>query len=132
MNGVRKILVALLLVGMAVSIYLTYVHYNVSALVCPTSGLVDCESVLTSQWATVLGIPIALAAVFWFALALAAVLRKWYLLGEFLGVVSLGAVAYSFITMSLIGKICAWCSGVDAILIVYIALVFVHSRKVWK
>lgn len=56
MPGWAKVSGGLALVGMAVSIYLTYVHFDRGALVC---GLGDCSTVQASQFATIAGIPIA-------------------------------------------------------------------------
>ncbi|HEU0164838.1 MAG TPA: vitamin K epoxide reductase family protein, partial [Thermomicrobiales bacterium] len=48
--------------GVAVAIYLVYVHYQEHALVC---GLGNCEKVQTSKYAELAGIPIA-----WMGLAM--------------------------------------------------------------
>ncbi len=50
-----------LLVGLAISIYLTVVHYQESLLVCGVGG--DCHTVQQSSYATVGPIPVALLGV---------------------------------------------------------------------
>lgn len=128
MNSYKKFLMLILAAGLVISIYLTYVHYNVSALVCPTTGVINCESVLGSSFATVLGIPIALAAVFWFIVAIYFAGRKnWF--NDILGLAAIAAVIYSFTSMSIIGKICIYCTAVDAILIAYILIIFLGQKR---
>ena len=51
-------MVALAIAGVAIAGYLTLVHSRHSLLVC--SGVSDCETVQTSQYAEILGIPVAL------------------------------------------------------------------------
>ena len=49
----------LALIGVAIAGYLTIVHFRESLLVC--SGISDCETVQTSQYAEILGIPVGTA-----------------------------------------------------------------------
>ena len=59
MTWVRGSLVTLglAIVGLAIAGYLTWAHYQHDALVC---GLGDCETVQTSQYSEVAGLPIAI------------------------------------------------------------------------
>lgn len=57
----------LCLAGLAVSIYLTYEHYSASTtLACPDTGVVNCLKVTTSQYSTLIGIPVALLGLLFF------------------------------------------------------------------
>jgi uncharacterized membrane protein len=47
----------LALVGASIAAYLTYARYSKSAIACPTSG---CETVQSSSYAVVAGVPVAL------------------------------------------------------------------------
>src|SRR5579859_5704287 len=64
--------------GIGISIYLTIVHYSGAGLVCSTSGLINCERVLSSPYSLVpfTSLPITLPGMLWFlvsgALALTA------------------------------------------------------------
>ncbi len=47
------------LIGLGLSIYLSYTHLHPGALVCSTSGVINCAKVTTSAESHVLGIPVA-------------------------------------------------------------------------
>ena len=66
---------ALALVGLAVSVYLLVDHYTAATpLACPEGTVVNCQRVTTSPQSTVMGIPVALLGVVFFVV-LAAVSR---------------------------------------------------------
>jgi uncharacterized membrane protein len=58
---VREALVALALTGLAISSYLTWVHYAELAPIC--SGISGCERVQSSDYAELAGLPVALIGV---------------------------------------------------------------------
>jgi uncharacterized membrane protein len=57
MQRLSIVSLALALSGAAIAAYLTYVHYNLDALVCVGGG---CEIVQTSRYSEIMGIPLAL------------------------------------------------------------------------
>src|SRR5579884_3301690 len=59
---------ALALVGIVISIYLTVEHYAKIPLFCSTTGIINCASVLNSQYSIVPGtkIPITFPGLLWF------------------------------------------------------------------
>jgi uncharacterized membrane protein len=58
---------ALAVVGLLVSGYLTFEHYSTSvALACPDTGAVNCVKVTTSSYSKLLGIPVALLGLLFF------------------------------------------------------------------
>jgi uncharacterized membrane protein len=118
----------MLVLGAIISAYLTYVHYNINALVCPNSGIISCETVLGSSYAVILGVPLAIYALIWFIVAAVLVQYKNTMLRNLLGVGALGAMAYSFLSMYIIGKICIYCTGIDLILLIYLISVFVKDK----
>src|SRR5690349_16906221 len=67
------------LVGLAVSVYLTFEHFTANAtLACSIGGVIDCAKVTTSAWSTFLGVPVALLGVVFFVVALGLCLpRVW-------------------------------------------------------
>ncbi|HVC57923.1 MAG TPA: vitamin K epoxide reductase family protein [Candidatus Acidoferrales bacterium] len=110
------------IVAVVVSLYLTYVHYQPTALICPSSGLIDCEQVLGSVYSTVMGVPIAIGGIIWFlgtfflADMKPGVMRNvWLILG-------IGGLVYSVTAMNEIGKICIYCSSLDAMIVATVAL----------
>lgn len=120
------VLAAIGLAGVAISIYLTTVHYAGVPLVCSSTGLVNCERVLSSAYSSVAGIPISVGGLLWFAgvlgmallalrtpeparLQLAQVL--WSLLG-------LATVVYLVgVEVLALGVICAWCSVLHVLIL---------------
>src|SRR5579884_1731389 len=64
----------LALVGTADAAYLTYVHYNMSALVC-TIG--SCHTVQTSRYAVIAGVPIAVLGLGMYLAVIALVAARW-------------------------------------------------------
>jgi uncharacterized membrane protein len=132
-DGLR---LALTLAGLAISAYLTLLHYDANVpLACSRGALVDCETVLGSPSATVAGVPVAVWGLVWFVPQLAmvamslragdrpepAALRRAALLWILGGVVGVLWLVYQEI--GVIGKICAWCTGVHVIIL---ALLVVH------
>ena len=112
--------------GIGISAYLTVVHYSALPLVCSTNGLVSCERVLSSPYATIAGsgLPTSAAGMIWFsvsAVLAAAQLRglrgpailRWHLLWSALG---LATVIYLvFLEIVQLGALCIWCSSAHAL-----------------
>jgi uncharacterized membrane protein len=99
--------------GIAVSIYLTVVHYAGFAPACPVSGPINCEVVLSSPYAVIPGtsIPTSFAGIVWFAVSALLWTRPF---GQFQvgwAAVGLLAVIYLvFIEIVRLGAICLWCT----------------------
>lgn len=76
---VLRLVLILSLVGIALSGFLTYAHYNVANLppdICPIGG---CQDVWTSEYSTILGIPVAVLGLLgYIALFCLAYLRLYY------------------------------------------------------
>lgn len=125
-----RITLALALAGLLIAGYLTLLHYDRSVpLVCSAGSLVNCETVLTSPSATVLGMPVAVWGVVWFAVAmvLAMLLVRREGHGEsgalrrvslaWTGVATAVVLYLVYQEVGVIGKLCAWCTAVHAIVI---------------
>ena len=62
----------LAVVGLAVSVYLTYEHYSESAtLTCPDTGAVNCVKVASSTWSELFGVPVAVLGLLYFVVVVA-------------------------------------------------------------
>lgn len=137
MEGLKKPLsilsLVLAIVGLGLSIYLTYVHYNIDALVCGTGG---CEIVQTSRYSEMFGVPIAVFGVVMFtALIIAIVLRERLpehadMIGTGIVIVLLMAVLYwaylSYLEANVIHAWCQWCVATS---LVTLAFLFVESYR---
>jgi uncharacterized membrane protein len=122
MDAVLKIILLLLVVGLAISAYLVSVSFNESVLVCPNTGLISCETVLTSSFSRVFGIPLSFYAFGWFAIAIIFTLKfKRYL--KVWSALGMAGLAYSLAAMAEIGKICIYCSTLDILLLLNFIIV---------
>ena len=102
-----KAIAALALIGLAISAYLTWVHYAGIEPVC--SGISDCERVQSSSYAELVGIPVAVLGVVGYA----AILASLWARVEVTALLSYLAVAFSgYLTWAevfRIDAICQWC-----------------------
>lgn len=123
----QKLAVVASVAGLAISVYLTVVHYSTIPLVCPASAVVNCEQVLSSRYAVIgdSGLPTSAAGIAWFlASAGLALLRRrrtllaWSLIGL------LTVLFLVYVEIVLLGAVCIWCTAAHAmvLLIFLIAL----------
>jgi uncharacterized membrane protein len=104
---VRRMIASLALLGLAISAYLTWVHYAGIEPVC--TGISDCERVQSSDYAQLIGIPVAVLGVVGYA----ALLGSLWVRVELTALLSYLAVALSaYLTWAelfRIDAICQWC-----------------------
>jgi uncharacterized membrane protein len=118
---VTKAIAGLALLGLAISIYLTWVHYAGIEPVC--TGVSDCERVQSSDYAELLGIPVAVIGIGGYA----AILASLWMRVEVTALLSCLAVAFSgYLTWAelfRIEAICQWCvaSAVASLVIAVLA-----------
>jgi uncharacterized membrane protein len=130
-NGVdfldsKKIIYILIALGLIDSIYLTIVHFDSNALACPSNTLINCESVLTSQYSTIFGIPVAILGLVLLILAIFMLLRKNDTMKFLWSIAGVGAIVYSLVSQTLLGEVCIYCLTLDLIIV---ALLFVSNKK---
>jgi uncharacterized membrane protein len=116
----RVVLGVLAAAGLLLSAYLTWVHFAQVAPVC-VGGSGGCETVQSSRYATVLGVPVAvLGLVGYTGLLFSAVL--WGELGVYLGflfalVGTLFSAYLTYLELFVIHAICQWCVASAAIMV---------------
>jgi uncharacterized membrane protein len=121
----------LVAIGTVVSAYLTIVHFEHQvSLVCPDSGIINCEQVTTSPQSYFLGIPVAVLGL-GFYIAQAAILtflnRYQWLYNLRLVLLAAGVVFVLYLVYSelvVIGAICLWCTTVHVVTLLYFLLAF--------
>lgn len=104
----------LALLGLGISIYLTYVHYAGIKPVCAVNG--GCEKVQSSRYATPGGVPVALVGLIGYVAILVALLTPD---GERsrVALVALTALGFgvslylTYLELFVIHAICQWCVG---------------------
>ena len=103
----RTAIAGLALLGLAISAYLTWVHYAGIDPVC--TGISDCERVQGSEYAELVGIPVAVLGVAGYA----ALLASLWVRVELTALLSYLALAFSaYLTWAelfRIDAICQWC-----------------------
>lgn len=123
--------------GLAVSVYLTYEHYTGSTtLACPATGAIDCARVTASAWSSILGIPVAPLGVVFFVVML--VLCRPPLLRRddrrldlarlgFCGVGLLTALYLLWAELFQVHAICLWCTGVHILTFLLLATLLIGN-----
>jgi uncharacterized membrane protein len=102
-----KAIAGLALVGLAISAYLTWVHYTGIEPVC--TGVSDCERVQSSDYAELVGVPVAVIGVVGYAAILAS-LRMRVEVTALLAYLGLAFSAYlTWAEVFRIEAICQWC-----------------------
>jgi uncharacterized membrane protein len=119
-RNLRVVLGMLAAAGLLLSAYLTWVHFAQVAPVC-VGGSGGCETVQSSRYATVLGVPVAVLGLVGYAgLLFSAVLRGE--LGVYLGfmialVGTLFSAYLTYLEVFVIHAICQWCVASAAIMV---------------
>jgi len=125
-RAISAVIILLSGVGVAISGYLTSVHYSDVELVCTSGGIVSCEQVLTSSYASVLGIPWAVGGIAWFGVA--ALLSATALLSRpepapvqpmqvVWSLIGIATVVYLIgVELTAVDKICLWCTAMHVII----------------
>jgi uncharacterized membrane protein len=138
----RKLLVAAALagvIGVAISVYLTVVHYAAIPLVCTTTGIISCERVLSSPYSVIVGsgLPTSAAGIAWFtvsaALALVQLngcsypaLVRWHLAWSAVGLTTV--VYLVFVEIVQLGALCIWCSSAHALVVLTFVITLTRSQ----
>lgn len=73
----RKIVILLSVFGLAIMIYLTYIHFAKAKSFCDLSETVSCDVVTTSIYSEIFGIPISILGLSYFALVLYLMIAKY-------------------------------------------------------
>ncbi len=131
MRRVQLAAIALSVAGIAVSIYLTALHYAGVTPACPASGSINCEAVLSSSYGVIAGssIPTSALGIAWFAVSAALWTRPpgWLQMGwSAIGVV--GVLYLVFIEIVRLNAICLWCTAAH-VLVVALLLMAVTARE---
>ena len=113
--------------GLAVSVYLTYLHYAPRAISCPlggSGGLINCEKVLTSSQSVLAGIPIPFFGLAFFAAMAAMSLPvAWRSTSIWIARARVASVAVAMVmVLYLVSQealslhaICIWCTSVHLV-----------------
>lgn len=121
----EAVAVAASVAGVAVSIYLTLVHYAGVVPACPVSGHINCEVVLASPYAVIAGsaIPTSAAGILWFAVSALLWLRRFGWRHLAWSAIGLATVLYLvYVEIVPLGAICLWCTASHVLVVVIVLL----------
>ena len=116
----RTVLLVLAVLGALISAYLTWTHFAGLTPVCTWSGE-GCQTVQSSRYASVLGIPVALLGLIAYG-GLIFSTALWRETGIYLGLlISLVGTLFSayltYLEIFVIGALCQWCLASAAIML---------------
>ena len=104
--------------GIGVAAYLTYVHYQPSALICTSGG--GCETVQQSKYALLVGIPVAILGLAYWIAALGLTVWNSELARTLTAALSIAGLAFAaylvILQLFVIDAICVWCMANDVVL----------------
>jgi uncharacterized membrane protein len=116
-------------VGIGLTAYLLYVRHTGTKLVCATDG---CETVQSSRYSEILGIPVAALGLAAFVVLLVTACLRTELARLAQAVVALAAFAFSaylvYVQLHVIGAVCDWCVASDVVITAATALVLLRLR----
>jgi uncharacterized membrane protein len=124
--------------GLSVSMYLTVAHYGSGiTLACPDSGVINCQKVTTSPQSVILGVPVAVLGIMFFAaMLLINSPRAWRQPGALirltrlgLAISGVGFVVYLVYTeLFTIHAICLWCTSAHILaFLLFVVVAFAES-----
>ncbi len=142
-KGIQFFLLALSLLGVGITIYLTSVHYENVPLVCSESGLINCARVISSAYSVVPGtaLPITIPGLGWCvvaaSLAIAGLSTKsglwqrrirWT---QFIWALS-GMLVVLYLVYAEIVRlhtICAWCTALHILILIMFLITLVQLQS---
>lgn len=131
MSRAQTAAVALSVAGVGVSIYLTVLHFIGFVPACPVTGSINCEAVLSSPYAVILGtaVPTSASGIVWFAVSAVLWTRPFGRLQLAWSAAGVLTVLFLvFIEIVRVGAICLWCTAAH-VLVVAIFLISLSSPR---
>jgi len=127
------------LAGIAISAYLTIVHYAALPLVCTTTGIISCERVLGSPYSVIAGsgLPTSAAGIVWFSVSAGLALVQLTGRGSARqarlhlawSAVGLATVLYLvFLEIVQLGALCIWCSSAHALVVLTFLITLTRTQ----
>jgi len=130
-RGLRALLVALAAAWFAISAYLAWTHVSGAAPMC-VGNSDGCETVQTSRYSEILGVPVAALCLFAYATMLVCAILRGEgaaILGVLLALIGVLFSAYlTYLELFVIRAICQWCMANVAAVIAYLVFGTVRLR----
>jgi len=129
-DRLRLVAVVAGVAGLAVSVYLTVLHYQGVVPGCPTTGPINCDAVLSSKYAALGGttVPTSALGILWFAVSTGLWIAGWRrAVYAWSGAGLAYVVALVFTEIVLLGAICLWCTAAHVLVLVQ----FLIAVTIW-
>ena len=117
--------------GLAISVYLTVVHFSTIPLACPANAVVNCEQVLSSRYAVIGGsaLPTSVAGIVWFAISAGlALLRRRHALLAWASIGLVTALFLVYVEIVQLGAVCIWCTAAHAMVLLIFLIALMRSE----
>jgi uncharacterized membrane protein len=126
--------------GLGVAAYLTYEHFSGStSLACPDTGRINCAKVTSSQYSTVVGIPVSVLGLVFFATMIGLMSPHAWRSGRpeitwsrWIGV-TLGLLFVCYLVWAelyRVRSICLWCTAVHVLtFLLFVAVLFAEALR---
>ena len=130
----------LCLAGLGVSAYLTIAHYNARLiLACPETGIVNCAKVTESPQSAILGVPVALLGLLYFAAigplhlpaawrSNSSLLRRARVGAAVAGILMVLYLIYT--ELFTLDALCLWCTAVHGITFLLFVVTLVGTTQI--
>lgn len=130
-RALRLTIAGVALVGLGIAAYLTYVHYRGIHVLCLANG--GCETVQSSHYAKLAGVPVALLGLIGYAGILVSLLLPLELGvagGAVLAMIGFGFSAYlTYREVFTIKAICQWCVASAVLMTVLLGLTLFRALR---
>lgn len=115
--------------GLGIAAYLTYTRYADAAIACTTGG---CETVQSSEYATLAGIPVSVLGLAGYAAILLTTLVRGEVAAVAGAALALGGFAFSiylvYVQWAIIEAFCMWCLASDVVMFLLVAATLLRVR----
>jgi uncharacterized membrane protein len=120
----------LALAGTGIAAYLTYAKYADATIACSTGG---CETVQSSEYAEILGLPVPVLGLIGYLAILATAFSSSELARVAGAALALGGLAFSVyllvVQIVAIGAFCQWCLASDVVMLLLAAAAVARLRR---
>ncbi len=126
-----KLALILSVLGIMVTVYLTIIHYTDLQVACPNTGVINCERVLDSPYANLLGIPLGVWGLAFFLIESGVLLFGNDDARVIYNGLGLAFVFYFFWVEYTVGAICIYCTTVHVLVIMLLILsIYMYKKEV--
>lgn len=123
----QKVLYALCVIGIAISLYLTYTKVTSSSIACINAG---CNTVQASKYSELFGIPVGVFGFGFYFVLFTLIFKNNFAFSKILLIWgNLYSLYLLYLELFVIKAICVWCVGSFVVIILLSILVFMSKEE---